>query len=151
MLPPMFDTFLSTFWAWLSGHFNVLVLFGLLGQALFMMRFVAQWIHSEKMGRSAVPEIFWLFSVGGGVVLLVYAILKNDFVFIVGQSLGLFIYARNIFFITKNKTKLAQTGGREIIAQLSAQAARLAEKSDALTPQDIKAAAEAVQLLSDRH
>jgi lipid-A-disaccharide synthase-like uncharacterized protein len=88
---------------WLSGHFNFLVLFGLLGQALFMMRFIAQWIYSEKLGRSAIPDIFWFFSIAGGVVLLIYAILKNDFVFIIGQSLGLLIYARNVMLIAREK------------------------------------------------
>ncbi|NDE90265.1 MAG: hypothetical protein EB059_03885 [Alphaproteobacteria bacterium] len=91
------------FWAWLSGHLNFLVAFGLLGQGLFMMRFVAQWIHSEKLGRSAIPDIFWFFSIAGGVVLLIYAILKNDIVFIIGQALGLFIYMRNVMLIHKSK------------------------------------------------
>lgn len=146
----MFETTLSAIWAWLSGHFNFLVLFGLLGQTLFMMRFIAQWIYSEKMGRSAVPEIFWLFSMGGGVVLLIYAILKNDLVFIVGQSLGLLIYARNIFFIHNNKAALEKTDAQEIIATLTAQTARLAENIANLTPQETKAAAEALHLLPKR-
>jgi lipid-A-disaccharide synthase-like uncharacterized protein len=90
-------------WLWLSSHFNALIAFGLFGQGLFMMRFVAQWLHSEKLGRSAVPDIFWYFSLAGGVVLFIYAILKNDPVFILGQFLGLFIYMRNIFFIRRSR------------------------------------------------
>jgi lipid-A-disaccharide synthase-like uncharacterized protein len=95
---------LETFWVWLSGHFNFLVLFGLLGQALFMARFIAQWVHSEKLGRSAIPDIFWFFSIAGGIVLLIYAVLKNDLVFILGQAMGLLIYIRNLMLISKAKS-----------------------------------------------
>ncbi|MBY0429326.1 MAG: lipid-A-disaccharide synthase N-terminal domain-containing protein, partial [Alphaproteobacteria bacterium] len=144
----MIEPFLSTVWTWLSGHLNGLVLFGLVGQLLFTARFIVQWLHSEKVGRSAVPEIFWLFSIGGGFILLIYAILKNDFVFIVGQSLGLFIYARNIFFIQKNKTDLQKKAAAEIVTQLTAQTARLAANANNPTAQETKAAAEALQLLS---
>lgn len=140
---------LETIWAWLSGHFNFLVLFGLLGQALFMMRFVAQWIHSEKMGRSAVPEVFWLFSIGGGIVLLIYAILKNDFVFIVGQSLGLCIYARNIFFIHKSKTQQQATNTAQILHELSFEVTELAAKGSQLTSNEARAASEALMILQN--
>ena len=143
----MLEPFFSAFWAWLSGHFNFLVLFGLAGQALFMMRFLAQWLYSEKMGRSAVPEIFWVFSVGGGLVLLVYAILKNDFVFIVGQSLGLFIYARNIFFIHKTNAKRRASTSTAILQSLSLEANALLAKGEQLTESETKAAAEALHIL----
>src|SRR4029077_12349972 len=46
---------------------------GFLAQALFTMRFAVQWIASERAGRSVVPMAFWLFSIGGGILLLVYA------------------------------------------------------------------------------
>lgn len=93
----------ASLWNWLASHFNVLVLFGLLGQALFMGRFLAQWWVSEKAGRSVIPEVFWYFSLAGGVVLFIYALLRNDPVFILGQGLGLIIYARNIYFIWREK------------------------------------------------
>lgn len=141
----MFDVI----WTWLSGHFNFLVLFGLLGQALFMMRFVAQWVHSEKMGRSAVPEVFWLFSIGGGVVLLIYAILKNDFVFIVGQSLGLFIYARNIFFINKTKAKHRANDTAKTLHELSFEVTELTAKGHELSNEEAIAASEALALLQN--
>jgi len=78
---------------------------GFLGQAMFSLRFVFQWIMSERAGRSIVPEIFWYFSVAGGVVLLAYAIWRQDPVFIVGQGAGLAIYARNLFFIWRDKLR----------------------------------------------
>jgi lipid-A-disaccharide synthase-like uncharacterized protein len=52
---------------------HVWLLIGFAGQALFMSRFIVQWWASEKAGRSVVPVMFWYFSVGGGIVLLVYA------------------------------------------------------------------------------
>ncbi len=76
---------------------------GFLGQALFSARFIVQWIASERARRSIIPAAFWLFSVGGGATLLAYAIYRQDPVFIVGQAAGLFIYARNIFFIWREK------------------------------------------------
>lgn len=75
------------------------VLVGLGGQALFMMRFLIQWIASEKARRSVVPVAFWWFSIGGAAILLAYAIYRADPVFILGQSLGFFIYTRNLWLI----------------------------------------------------
>jgi lipid-A-disaccharide synthase-like uncharacterized protein len=72
---------------------------GLLGQALFSARFLVQWIASERRKRSVVPRAFWYFSVGGGLTLLAYAIYRRDPVFILGQGAGLFVYARNLWFI----------------------------------------------------
>ena len=77
--------------------------FGFLGQALFSARFVVQWIASERARRSVIPMAFWLFSLGGGVTLLVYAIYRRDPVFIVGQAGGLMIYLRNLSFIRAEK------------------------------------------------
>ena len=72
---------------------------GLLGQALFSARFLVQWIASERRKQSVVPREFWFFSVGGGFTLLAYAIYRLDPVFIIGQGAGLFVYARNLYFI----------------------------------------------------
>jgi lipid-A-disaccharide synthase-like uncharacterized protein len=69
---------------------------GLLGQAFFSMRFVVQWIVSEYSRRSVLPRTFWYFSLLGGITLLAYAIHQRDIVFIIGQGMGLLIYARNI-------------------------------------------------------
>lgn len=76
---------------------------GFLAQAMFMMRFVIQWVASEKVKRSIVPETFWYFSMGGGLMLLAYSIWRMDPVYILGQALGTVIYARNIYFIWTHK------------------------------------------------
>lgn len=87
-------------WIWLGV--------GFLGQAMFFMRFFVQWLQSERQRRSVIPVAFWYFSMAGGVTLLAYAIYRRDPVFIVGQSTGLFIYARNLYFIRRERALASQ-------------------------------------------
>ncbi len=82
---------------------NGWVLFGFFGQFVFAMRFIIQWIVSEKKKESIVPLSFWYLSICGGVILLIYAIYKKDPVFMLGQATGLIVYARNLMLITKKK------------------------------------------------
>ncbi|MBZ9938193.1 lipid-A-disaccharide synthase N-terminal domain-containing protein [Mesorhizobium sp. BR1-1-16] len=83
------------------------VLLGFAAQILFTMRFVVQWVASERARRSVVPAAFWTFSILGGALLLVYAIYRKDPVFIAGQAGGLFIYFRNVWFIRREKREAA--------------------------------------------
>ena len=78
-------------------------LLGLLGQALFFSRFLVQWIASEKRGRSVVPLSFWYLSIGGGGLLLVYALWRQDPVIVLGQAVGLFVYVRNLMLIHRRR------------------------------------------------
>ena len=82
---------------------NFWIVIGFIGQALFAGRFLVQWIASEKQKRSVIPIYFWFFSIGGGLVLLVYAISIRDPVFIIGQATGLFIYTRNLMLLAREK------------------------------------------------
>jgi lipid-A-disaccharide synthase-like uncharacterized protein len=75
------------------------VLFGLLGQVLFVGRMVFQWVASERQKRSVVPAGFWWLSLLGASMLLVYFIWRRDAVGILGQSTGWLIYVRNLWFI----------------------------------------------------
>src|SRR6516225_6036595 len=79
------------------------VLLGFAAQALFTMRFLVQWIASERAGRSVIPVAFWLFSIGGGLLLLVYALYRKDPVFIAGQAFGVFVYLRNLYFVMRDR------------------------------------------------
>ncbi|MFZ1883993.1 MAG: lipid-A-disaccharide synthase N-terminal domain-containing protein [Rhodoplanes sp.] len=79
------------------------VVLGFVAQGLFTMRFAVQWIASERAGRSVVPMAFWWFSIGGGVLLLIYALYRRDPVFIAGQALGVFIYLRNVYFVLRER------------------------------------------------
>ena len=81
----------------------IMITIGFGGQALFATRFIIQWITSENAGKSVIPIAFWYFSISGGLVLLTYAIWRQDPVIIAGQSVGVFIYARNLYFIHREK------------------------------------------------
>lgn len=73
------------------------------GQAMFSMRFLVQWLYSEKHQRSIIPTAFWYFSIAGGATLLAYAINRADPVFIAGQATGLLVYSRNLYFIHQER------------------------------------------------
>ncbi len=79
------------------------VVMGLAAQAVFAGRFLVQWIASERAGRSYVPVIFWYISIVGGLMLLAYAIWRQDIVFILGQMFGVVVYTRNLMLIHKSR------------------------------------------------
>ncbi len=81
------------------------LIIGFLAQGLFFARFLVQWIASEKSGKSVIPDVFWYFSLGGGLVLFVYAIHKQDPVFMMGQGVGLFVYVRNIMVVWRERRR----------------------------------------------
>ena len=78
---------------------------GFFAQALFTARFLVQWIASERAGKSVMPIAFWFFSIGGGALLLVYALYRRDPVFIAGQAFGVFVYARNLHFELRDRRR----------------------------------------------
>jgi lipid-A-disaccharide synthase-like uncharacterized protein len=84
-------------------HDPIWLTLGFLGQLLFTMRFVVQWIRSERLKRSVVPLAFWYFSLAGGATLFAYALHRGDPVFIVGQGMGIFIYLRNLWLIYREQ------------------------------------------------
>jgi lipid-A-disaccharide synthase-like uncharacterized protein len=92
----LYDVFITKFDFWLA--------FGLVAQLLFGARFLVQWIASERAGKSVIPMAFWFFSVGGGLLTLIYGIVRREPVIIIGQGLSTVIYLRNIMLIVKNHT-----------------------------------------------
>lgn len=76
---------------------------GFFGQAIFGLRFFLQWLASERVKRSVVPVAFWYCSIAGAAILFSYAVWREDPVFMLGQSAGLFIYLRNLYFIRRNR------------------------------------------------
>ena len=82
---------------------HIWVAVGLGGQALFASRFLVQWIATERRRQSVVPTVFWYLSLGGGLVLLSYALWRRDPVFIAGQSFGLLVYSRNLWFVHQGR------------------------------------------------
>jgi len=85
---------------------------GFVGQVIFGLRFVVQWIVTEIKKRSIVPIAFWYLSLAGSVVLLSYAIYRVDPVFIAGFSLNMIIYLRNLYFIHLHPGRSAGWNGR---------------------------------------
>lgn len=82
------------------------VLVGFVAQGFFSARFVVQWIVSERAGKSVIPLAFWWLSIGGGVLLLAYALYRRDPVFIAGQGFGVFVYMRNLYFVLRERRGL---------------------------------------------
>lgn len=80
---------------------------GFLGQGVFFMRWVVQWIASEKHAESRVPIAFWYMSLVGGLITLAYAIYRKDPVFIAGQSVGAIVYLRNLVLIARSNQAAA--------------------------------------------
>jgi len=91
---------------WFSAVPHMWKVIGFSGHALFAARFIVQWFQSEREGRSVIPLAFWYCSVGGGLVLLAYAIYVGDAVFIIGQASGLIVYSRNLYLIFRERAAL---------------------------------------------
>ena len=96
-----YDVFVAKFDFWLA--------FGLVAQLFFTARFLVQWIASERAGNSVVPMAFWFFSMGGGLMTLIYGLAKREPVIIIGQGLATLIYIRNIMLIMKNRGRASKT------------------------------------------
>ena len=78
-----------------------ILMLGILSQLLFVSRFVYQWIYSERRKNSSLPRGFWLLSLAGASLILLYGILRKDPVLIAGHSFGLFVYLRNLNLLKK--------------------------------------------------
>jgi lipid-A-disaccharide synthase-like uncharacterized protein len=97
----LIDVFVTRFDFWLF--------FGLIAQLIFTARMVVQWWASERAGRSVVPIAFWILSLIGGMMTLVYGLQRREAVIIIGQVLAVVIYIRNLMLIYKNKTKQSES------------------------------------------
>ena len=75
---------------------------GFFGQGMFFMRWLVQWLASERHNESRMPIAFWYMSLGGGMITLAYAMYRKDPVFIAGQSVGAFVYLRNLILVHRS-------------------------------------------------
>lgn len=91
----LYDVFVARFDFWLA--------FGVVAQLLFTARFIVQWIASEREGKSVMPLAFWFFSMAGGLMTLIYGLVRREPIIIMGQALAIFIYMRNLMLIFKPK------------------------------------------------
>lgn len=95
----IYDVFILKFDFWLA--------FGIVAQLLFTARFLVQWLASEREGRSVMPMSFWYFSMGGGLMTLIYGIVRREPIIIMGQALAMIIYTRNMILIFREKRALS--------------------------------------------
>src|SRR5438045_7277106 len=80
-----------------------LVILGLIGNAIFSMRFLVQWVASERQGESVIPVSFWYWSIAGSVIMCFYFIFRRDPVGILAYLPNSMIYIRNLMLIRKRK------------------------------------------------
>ncbi len=97
----------------LKGEFNFSQLFnqdfipiwllalGIVSQLIFTLRFIIQWIISEKNKFSQLPNTFWVLSIAGSVLILIYSILRKDPILFIGHAFGIIIYSRNLMILKK--------------------------------------------------
>ncbi|MCR4920603.1 MAG: lipid-A-disaccharide synthase N-terminal domain-containing protein [Bacteroidaceae bacterium] len=85
-----------------------LLLMGSLGQSIFSMRFVYQWYYSFRKGESVLPVGFWIISVAGSALIIIYGIIRLDPVLILGQSFGNVPYVRNIMLALRERREKAK-------------------------------------------
>ena len=95
----LYDVFVARFDFWLA--------FGVFAQLLFTARFLVQWLASERAGRSVIPMAFWVFSMAGGLMTLVYGLVRREPVIIMGQALAVGIYVRNIILVLRERSQKA--------------------------------------------
>jgi lipid-A-disaccharide synthase-like uncharacterized protein len=101
----------SSFSSALQIFLNPWILLGFFGQFVFFLRFIVQWLASEKEERVVVPVLFWYLSIGGSLIILIYSIHIRDIVFSTAQVASLFIYVRNLMFENKLKQKQVASNG----------------------------------------
>lgn len=77
------------------------IVFGGVAQAMFFARFLVQWVASERAGRSYIPVAFWYLSLVGAGMMLVYAVHREEPIFLLGQGVGWFVYARNLVLLRR--------------------------------------------------
>ncbi|AFX99684.1 lipid A Biosynthesis N-terminal domain protein [Candidatus Endolissoclinum faulkneri L2] len=91
--------------SYISNTETMMVTVGCIGQTIFTLRFLVQWLQSEIIRKSVIPLSFWYLSISGGVLLFMYALWRQDLVFIFGQGTGILIYIRNLWIIHKERKK----------------------------------------------
>jgi lipid-A-disaccharide synthase-like uncharacterized protein len=89
------------------ARFDFWAAFGIMAQFVFGARFIVQWLASERAERSVIPIGFWFLSIAGGMMTLVYGFARRDLVIVTGQALSVFIYARNLMLIARERNRRA--------------------------------------------
>lgn len=69
---------------------------GFLAQGFFSARTLIQWFLSEKQRRVVSPDLYWICSLAGSILLFSYGWLRHDFSIILGQFFSYYIYIWNL-------------------------------------------------------
>src|SRR6266481_5263715 len=101
MLALIAITWIGKEYRFLGLDWSYLMVLGFIGNALFSMRFLVQWIASERQGESVIPISFWYWSIAGSVLMCIYFIFRRDPVGILAYLPNSLIYIRNLMLIKK--------------------------------------------------
>lgn len=85
-----------------------LIIWGCLGQIIFTLRFVYQWLYSSRRHKSMLPMGLWVISLTGSLIIIYYALIRREPILILGQSTGLIVYLRNIFILYRSKKQIPE-------------------------------------------
>jgi lipid-A-disaccharide synthase-like uncharacterized protein len=96
-------TWIGKEYRFLGLDWSYLMVLGFIGNALFSMRFLVQWLASERQGESVIPVSFWYWSIAGSALMCVYFIFRRDPVGILAYLPNSMIYIRNLMLIRKRK------------------------------------------------
>lgn len=77
------------------------LIWGIVAQIVFTFRFIYQWIYSEKKKESQLPAGFWIISITGATMIILYAFYRKDPVLIAGSLGGILVYSRNLYLLKK--------------------------------------------------
>ena len=86
-------------------HFDIWTLWGFAAQGFFFARFIIQWFQSEKQGKIVIPHVFWTLSLVGALMILVYALVRHDIVFLITGLLQLVLFSRSLMLSKKIQPK----------------------------------------------
>ena len=90
----------------MPGDSWFILLLGFAGQGAFGARFLIQWIASERAKASIIPEMFWWFSMTGGVLLFFYGWAILAWPIVIGQGVNCLIYGRNLVFVRRSAASI---------------------------------------------
>ena len=88
-----------TTWTWLA--------IGIVGQSLFALRFIIQWIETERAKKSVVPHSFWPISIVAAMLQSSCFIQRHEYLFAISMMLTILIYLRNMYLIANERRRLA--------------------------------------------
>ena len=86
--------------------FDIWTIWGFIAQGFYFARFVVQWFQSEKQGKIVIPHVFWILSLIGAAMLIVYALVRFDIVFLIAGILQLIIFTRSLMISSKSKKNI---------------------------------------------